>query len=356
MTFSIIVPVYKVNTTYFKECIESILAQTFRDFELILVDDGSPDNCGQICDEWSLLDERIRVIHQENQGVSVARNSGIESAKGDWILFVDADDWLEANTCQILFDELSKNDCEIIMFHGIVESANGSKVMDYGLQNGYLYDLSVPENREFLYKRVMGISAGDKQFVSHMYYSWDKAYKRTFLLENELFYPKGIAKSEDKVFMCRCVEKTHKFYSIGDALYHYRMNEESVCHRYSAKIDENRILLAKTLMPIAQNMDKELAKVLNEPEFHKIYDEYMRFIFGLISDVLVLKFYHKDNPNPKGRRKAAIQFIKTEPFSSSINYVSYAKLSLVAKIKKVLLKCRCVSVLAMLCLRLKASK
>ena len=90
-TISVIVPVYKVEP-YIHQCIDSILAQTYTDFELILVDDGSPDNCGMICDEYAKQDDRIRVIHQENQGASAARNAGIEVAKGDYIAFIDGDD------------------------------------------------------------------------------------------------------------------------------------------------------------------------------------------------------------------------------------------------------------------------
>ena len=91
---SIIVPVYKVEP-YLRRCIDSILAQTFRDFELILIDDGSPDNCGAICDEYAAKDSRIIVIHQKNQGVSAARNAGLDIAKGTYLGFVDSDDWIE---------------------------------------------------------------------------------------------------------------------------------------------------------------------------------------------------------------------------------------------------------------------
>ena len=93
---SVIVPVYKVES-YLPRCIDSILAQTFTDFELILVDDGSPDNCGVICDEYAARDNRIHVIHKENGGVSSARNAGIRLAGSDWITFVDSDDYLAEN-------------------------------------------------------------------------------------------------------------------------------------------------------------------------------------------------------------------------------------------------------------------
>ena len=98
---SIIVPVYNVEK-YLPKCIESILAQTFTDFELILIDDGSPDRCGEICDEYAAKDSRIVVIHQKNQGVSAARNAGLDAARGTYIGFVDSDDWIEPEMYQTL--------------------------------------------------------------------------------------------------------------------------------------------------------------------------------------------------------------------------------------------------------------
>ncbi len=102
---SVIVPVYKVEQ-YLPACLDSILAQTFEDFELILVDDGSPDNCGRICDEYAKKDSRIKVIHQENQGLSGARNTGIEIARGEYITFIDSDDLVTENYLQVLHDAL----------------------------------------------------------------------------------------------------------------------------------------------------------------------------------------------------------------------------------------------------------
>ena len=98
---SIIVPVYKVEK-YLPKCIDSILAQTFTDFELILIDDGSPDRCGEICDEYAIKDERIVVIHQVNRGVSAARNAGLDAAKGEYIGFVDSDDWIKPEMYEIM--------------------------------------------------------------------------------------------------------------------------------------------------------------------------------------------------------------------------------------------------------------
>ena len=101
-TISVIVPVYNVEK-YIHRCVDSILDQTFTDFELILVDDGSPDNCPAICDEYAAKDSRVRVIHQKNQGQAAARNYGVSMAKGAWISFVDSDDMIASKTLELLY-------------------------------------------------------------------------------------------------------------------------------------------------------------------------------------------------------------------------------------------------------------
>ena len=110
---SIIVPVYKVEK-YLPKCLDSILAQTFTDFELILIDDGSPDRCGDICDEYAAKDDRLIVIHQENKGVSAARNAGLDIARGEYIGFVDSDDWIEPEMYETMLATAKESEAEIV--------------------------------------------------------------------------------------------------------------------------------------------------------------------------------------------------------------------------------------------------
>lgn len=114
MRFSIIVPVYNTER-YLKKCIDSILIQKFSDFELILVDDGSEDGCGDMCDQYAEYDSRVRVIHKKNMGVSAARNDGLDKASGDYILFVDSDDWIENNCLEVLNDVITEN-IDVVVF------------------------------------------------------------------------------------------------------------------------------------------------------------------------------------------------------------------------------------------------
>ena len=129
---SIIVPVYNVEE-YLRPCIDSILSQTFTDFELILVDDGSPDNCGAICDEYGLNDERVHVIHQQNAGLSAARNKGISVSAGDYICFVDSDDLISKEFCNILYKTICSTAsmmaaCRIFRFDGDKPSIENSRL------------------------------------------------------------------------------------------------------------------------------------------------------------------------------------------------------------------------------------
>lgn len=109
---SVIVPVYKVEK-FLDRCINSIIQQTFTNLEIILVDDGSPDRSGEICDEWKMKDKRIRVIHKENGGLSDARNKGLDVATGDYVAFIDSDDWIDPDMFQLLYDATQKYQADI---------------------------------------------------------------------------------------------------------------------------------------------------------------------------------------------------------------------------------------------------
>lgn len=335
--FSIIIPVYNIAQEYLKCCIDSLLNQTMSDIEIILVDDGSVAECAELCDKFASCDERVKVIHQENQGVSVARNNGILAATADWIMFVDADDWVELYACERLKDELENKAYDMLMFRGIRESKS-TYVMEYGLEFTKVYNLCEVKDKEFLYRRVMQVPNSQNKTLTLLYYSWDKVYRREFLLENNLKYPVGLAKSEDKVFIALCLTKAKTFYHIDEALYHYRINAESVCQRYSNNMDTQRIKLTKELAPVAEYMNSEISLLLNQPNYNKLINDYERFVFGILTDVLYLQFYHKDNPNKKGRRKEAIKFLRSEPIKTIINKIPYSILSNNAKMKKLFLK------------------
>jgi glycosyltransferase involved in cell wall biosynthesis len=134
---SIIIPIYNMEE-YLRECIDSALKQTYKDIELVLVDDGSHDNCPQICDEYVALDSRVKVIHQENGGLSVARNSGLAMARGEYVYFLDSDDYIAENAIKELYDEAKNSNLDVVLFDGLVVDEGGKRDEDnhYYLRKG----------------------------------------------------------------------------------------------------------------------------------------------------------------------------------------------------------------------------
>lgn len=236
MLFSIIVPVYKVEK-YIKKCIESVQAQSFSDYELILVDDGSPDGSPQICDEYAAIDERIIVIHKENGGVVSARNAGIAKAAGQYILFVDADDWIAEDALQELADIVSEHNApDTILFDSYRVYTDRKEVMPQFLEPGY-YD------KERLNKEIVPSMLYDRRqpFLTAMIIGqlWNKAIKSHILREHHC-KDESLYKWEDYACVYECIYFSESFYYTNKPLYYYnKMNEGSVMTRYDATFFRN---------------------------------------------------------------------------------------------------------------------
>lgn len=176
---SIIVPVYNVEHEL-SRCVDSILNQSYSNIEVILVDDGSTDRCPSICDAFVMKDRRVRVIHKPNGGLSSARNAGLREASGEWILYVDSDDYILNDSCERLIAVGAKYDCDIVSADAIREFNGGREYMVHGsLADGKCYS-----SRDFIIKTVKPCE----------WYApaWLNLYKRSFLIENNLFFVEGL--------------------------------------------------------------------------------------------------------------------------------------------------------------------
>ena len=211
---SIIVPVYKVEK-YIHKCIDSIINQTYSNLEIILVDDGSPDNCAKICDEYALKDERINVIHQKNMGLSEARNRGIQISKGKYIGFVDSDDYIEPTMFQDLYNALIDNNADISICNFYIIN-NKEKV----LKNNFK---SINYTKIEALKEILL----DKNIQS---YAWNKLYKRE--LFKNIKYPIG-KKYEDIGTTFYLFEKSNKISYIENPEYNYLNREDSIVFNYN---------------------------------------------------------------------------------------------------------------------------
>lgn len=206
---SVIVPIYKVES-YLRQCVDSILNQTYKDLEIILVDDGSPDNCPQICDEYASLDSRIIVIHKKNGGLSDARNKALKVATGDYISFVDSDDWLESTMYERLLNRMRKDNCDLGMCARYVVTENTISIDSVSPES---FVKSKDEIMPLILRDIIGSQV------------WDKLYKKE--LWDGLFFPVG-RQYEDIATTYLAVEKCTRFCYLNEPLYYYRMNDKGI--------------------------------------------------------------------------------------------------------------------------------
>lgn len=245
---SIIVPVYKVEP-YLPKCIDSILAQTFTDFELILIDDGSPDRCGQICDEYAAKDDRIIVIHQENKGVSAARNAGLDIAKGTYIGFVDSDDWIEPE-----------------MYHTLVTVAEdeGSKLVACA----YCLDDSLPEDN-LTVSSVTCRFEGGKDLLMDLFSKPSEFMGTccTKLFSKDMIgsyrFKENMIVWEDLVFLQTCyinvMNLSISAVKVQNCLYHYRTNVQSATNSV-VKVKYGKKQFRNAIFNVLRCIDMDCAK------------------------------------------------------------------------------------------------
>jgi len=215
---SIIVPVYKTEK-YLRRCIDSILAQTFIDFECIIVDDGSPDNSPGICDEYAAKDSRIVVVHQKNAGLSAARNSGLDVARGDWIGFVDSDDWCDSDMFFVLYENAKKYDADVsICAFRIIKGDEGEK--EYAKNKIKIYNGQ---------KATIRMLSAEISFSVNCF---NKLIKRKLLSENKLRFDAAIKYNEDLLFNYEVFRHTEKAVHFGMPYYNYFIHSESMTQQY----------------------------------------------------------------------------------------------------------------------------
>ena len=225
---TIIVPVYNAEK-YLDKCITSLVNQTYKNLEIILVDDESPDNCPKLCDEWTKKDQRIKVIHKKNGGVSSARNMGLEIAKGEYILFIDSDDYIEINCLEECMKIIEKYNLDIIKF-GYQKELN-----HYFRKNKF----TVPVNRcieeseynKLIYKYILT--------TPDFYNIWNAIIRKQICQENK--FDTSLTMGEDYLYFVRCVSKSQKIYFLDSCFYHYIINNDSITHKFNIEKNVNKL-------------------------------------------------------------------------------------------------------------------
>ena len=228
MFFSVIVPVYKVEK-YLTACIESVLNQTFSDFELILVDDGSPDNCPKICDDYKEKDARIKVVHKQNGGLASARRAGIKVAEGDYVFNLDSDDCIEEDTLECAYKIIKDTDCEIVSFsYKWVKNGQTVGITNDGLEEGF-YD------KKDIEKHIWTRLLMDENMNHVSYYLSGKAVKREFLTPHQLNVSEKISLGEDLCCVVPCYLDAKSVYISKKEAYLYTVRDDSLSKEFNTK-------------------------------------------------------------------------------------------------------------------------
>lgn len=213
MKVSVIVPIYKVEHVL-KRCIDSIIAQTYQDIEIILVDDGSPDKCGSICDDYARKDNRIRVVHKENGGLSDARNAGLEIATGEWISFIDSDDWIEPDMYETLLENAEVYEAQISVggVNDEIQEKNGVRI------------IKTTFHGEEVTETLSSVDAMRRHLLGS-WAAWDKIYRKE--LFDRIRFPVGEI-NEDEAIMLLLLNQCNKIVYTNKVYYHYVRRSGSI--------------------------------------------------------------------------------------------------------------------------------
>lgn len=287
---SVIVPVYNTEK-YLHRCIDSILAQTFTDFELLLIDDGSKDSSGAICDEYAAKDPRVRVFHKENGGVSSARNVGLDNMRGEWVTFCDSDDYTSRHYLINLLSATDNNEIDLVFNYATVHKLNKIEKESY------------PEKIVSLLEIHDLFSHND--LIWHTS-TWSKLFKRSIIINNKhLHYEEGIHIGEDLVFLWSYMLSCRKIKVICTCDYHYIISNNKSLTRRINSFDEEY----KAMDVVISIVDRVKAICPASPNIKLKFD----WLVGSHKRRTLIALYHNDIS-----RKARLEYLRNTDFSDYI--------------------------------------
>lgn len=311
---SIIVPIYN-SSIYLDRCLKSIINQTYSNIEILLIDDGSTDNSLEICNQFAIKDKRIKVFHKDNNGVSAARNDGIDYSTGDYIAFVDSDDYIELDMYERMMKINDKFNCEIVLCDCYKESNSNKGIFSHNIRSGY-YDRSMLI-KEYFPTLLMTNSVDYPATISNCVC----LFKKDVIIKNNIRYEVGIRFSEDLLFGSKYMYYANSFYYMKhECLYHYTMNQNSVTHTYYKNKWENMKKLFLAIDDFFRNV--------NDYDFQRQIDLCLLYIvYHCIGNI------NQSDESKKDKRENIMSILQDQHVKDMFNRLKINKLDVSWKLK-----------------------
>lgn len=319
---SIIVPVYNVEI-YLAECIDSLIKQTYPYIEILLLNDGSTDNSGKICEDYMQKDSRVFYYHFENKGLSTTRNRGLEICKGDFVTFVDSDDWLEYSFCEKTLMQIleKKSDCVSCGF----KEVNGKKVTEHGPQK------NISINQDLFIEKTLSPQTG----VS---LACGKLWNRRFIQDNRILFDTEVTTLEDVLFHAALAQSPMKVALCGEALYNYRFNPNSIVRSFN---EDYYVEIEKSLW--------RLRKILINDKTIKNKSYFDNFAVYFLLKIAVNYCFHPKNRRSYLEKVQLLKSISNNPlFNSAIKNSNYSQITISRRISLFALKHKMYHVMALI--------
>ena len=342
---SIIVPVYNASD-YLGRCMDSLLSQTMpqSDYEILLIDDGAKDDSGQLCDEYADKYACVRCFHQENAGPAAARNAGLEEAVGDYVAFIDPDDFIEPNYLEIAYAQAQHNHADIVLFDAYREKSEGAfDSREMWGHAKYSFNCADEGERRSMQRQIlypyMAARVGNMSFDRSVPLAapWDKLYSRSFLNVNNLRFPKELRVLDDMCFNFKAFGAAENISYIPTFLYHYRVEETSITNSYRKDRIQQDIQVFEYLKDAINEMglDRIEASKFRQALFSRIIKSF----------TISLRLYFFNPCNPASKKEVDEEILKcisSMPYKLAFKGIRLVNLE--PKLKAVTLACRMSSV------------
>lgn len=271
---SVIIPVYNVENLFLSQCLNSLENQTCENYEVIIVSDGAKESVIEVCKQYCKRNNKFKLIEQENSGVSVARNKGIEVANGEWVMFVDADDWVKNNAIELYLKHVKNGDDIVISNY-------------YAFNNGKIHEqeffnsndvFSANNNENIILDLIMSFE--NRNSVAHHGVPWGKLYNKKLLIKNNIKFPKGMVRFQDNIFNLYCFLYAKNITYFDNYLYYYRIHENSVTRNSNNyKIEYTRRFIFETFNFCNKYMNTKEAKLRTNVKIFFLTNVYLKSYF-----------------------------------------------------------------------------